>query len=161
MRARSCTKMLMKGNPSVLMPRSPSVGFMLCWDTWASPPPQDTRSRVSRVQGEWNSRKLQRSFPDPRSSTGTRGQPLEHLSVMLWLTPSDRPSLLGAVAIGMSYRTPSTASCLSKRRTSSRPLGEEGCPQDGDGTPSGCDGGAERLPADCLVRDRVSPHLDV
>jgi hypothetical protein len=121
----------------------------------------DTKSRESRVEGWMNSKLSQRSSPGPVSFAGTRGQPLEHLSVMLWLTPSDRPSLLGAVAIGMSYRTPSTASCLSKRRTSSRPLGEEGCPQDGDGTPSGCDGGAERLPADCLVRDRVSPHLDV
>jgi hypothetical protein len=36
--------------------------------------------------------------------------------------------------------------------------GEEGCPQDEDGTPPGYDGGAEHLPAGCLMRDRVSSH---
>jgi hypothetical protein len=63
--------------------RSLSAGFVPYWDTWASPPPQDTGSRESRVQGGWNSRKLRRSSPDPGSSTCTRGQPSEQLSVML------------------------------------------------------------------------------
>jgi hypothetical protein len=39
--------------------------------------------------------------------------------------------------------------------------GEEGCPQNGYGTPPGHDGGAEHPPAGCLVRDRVSPYLAV
>jgi hypothetical protein len=58
----------------------------------------------------------------------------------------------------MNYRTLSTTSCLSERRTNSRPLGEEGCPQDGDGAAPGHDGGAEHPPAGCSVRDQVSPH---
>jgi hypothetical protein len=112
-----------EGNYLVLKPRSPSAGFVLCWDTWTSPPPQDIGSRESRVQGGWNSRQLQRSYSGPGSSTGTRGQPSEHLSVMLWLMPPDRPSLLGAVATRMNCITPSTASCLSEGRKNSRPLG--------------------------------------
>jgi hypothetical protein len=75
--------------------------------TWASPPPQDIGSRESRVQGGWNSRKLHRSSPDLGSSAGTRGQPSEHLSVMLWLMPPGRPSLLGAVARRVNCRTTS------------------------------------------------------
>jgi hypothetical protein len=34
----------------------PMTDFMPCWDTWASPPRQDTRSSESRVQSGWNSR---------------------------------------------------------------------------------------------------------
>jgi hypothetical protein len=34
------------------------ASFVPYWDTWASPPPQDTGSRESHVQGGWNSRKL-------------------------------------------------------------------------------------------------------
>jgi hypothetical protein len=116
------------------------------------------RSRESCVQGGWNSRQLQRSSPDLGSSAGTRGQPSEHLSVMLWLMPPGRPSLLRAVSTRMNCRTPSTASCLSERRTNSRPLGEERCPQDGDGAPPGRDGGAEHPPAGCSVRDQVSVY---
>jgi hypothetical protein len=41
---------------------------------------------------------------------------------MLWLMPPGRPSLLGAITTSMNYRTLSTPSCLSKRRTNSRPL---------------------------------------
>jgi hypothetical protein len=67
-------------------------------------------------------------FSDTASSTGTKGQPSEHLSVMLWLMPPGRPSLLEAVATRVKYRTLSTASYLSERMTHSRPLGEEGCP---------------------------------
>jgi hypothetical protein len=37
--------------------------------------------------------------------------------------PPGRPSLLGAVATRVNYRTPSTASYLSERRKNSRPLG--------------------------------------
>jgi hypothetical protein len=36
--------------------------------------------------------------------------------------------------------------------------GEEGCPQNGYGTPPARDGGAEYPPASHSVRDRVSPH---
>jgi hypothetical protein len=120
---RSCIEMLMKGNPSVLKPRSLPVGFMPYWDTWASPLPQDTSSRESHVQGRWNLRQLQRSSLDLGSSVGTRGQPSEHLSVMLWLMPPGRPSLLGVVATGMNSRTLSTASYLGERMSNSRPLG--------------------------------------
>jgi hypothetical protein len=38
--------------------------------------------------------------------------------------------------------------------------GEEGCPQNGYGTPPGRDGGAEHPPAGHSVRDRVSPYPD-
>jgi hypothetical protein len=103
--------------------RSPPVGFVLYWDTWASPPSQDIGLRESHIQGRWYSRQLQRSSLGLGSSTGTRGQPSEHLSVMLWLMSRGRPSLLEAIATRMSCRTPSTASCLSERRTNSRPLG--------------------------------------
>jgi hypothetical protein len=37
-------------------PRSLLVGFVPCWDTWASPPPQDIRPKESSVQDGWNSR---------------------------------------------------------------------------------------------------------
>jgi hypothetical protein len=36
--------------------------------------------------------------------------------------------------------------------------GEEGCPQNGYGTPPGCDGGAEHPPVGRSARDRVSLH---
>jgi hypothetical protein len=123
MTARSCTEMLTKGNHSVLKPRSPPAGFVLSWDTWASPPSQDTGARESHVQGWWNSRHLQRSSSGPWSSISTRGQPSEHLSVMLWLMPPGRPSLLRAVATRMNCKARYTASCLSKGKTNSRPLG--------------------------------------
>jgi hypothetical protein len=42
--------------------------------------------------------------------------------VVLLLTLPGRPSLLGVIAIRMSCRTPSIASYLRKRRTSSRHL---------------------------------------
>jgi hypothetical protein len=51
------------------------------------------------------------------------GQPSEHLSVMLWLMPPGRPSLLRAIATMVNCKTPSTASYLRERRTNSRPLG--------------------------------------
>jgi hypothetical protein len=38
-------------------------------------------------------------------------------------------------------------------------MGEEGYPQDGDGTPLGCDGGAKHSSTGCLAQDRDSPHL--
>jgi hypothetical protein len=101
----------------------PTVGFMLCWDTWAAPLPQDIGSRESHIQGRWNSRLMQRSSPGPGSSAGIRGQPSEHLSMMLWLTQPGRPSLLGVVIARMSCRTPSITSILSERRANSRPLG--------------------------------------
>jgi hypothetical protein len=97
----------------------------------------------------WNSRQLQRYSQGSGSSTCTRGQPSEHLSVMMWLTPPGMPSLLGAIATRLSCRTPSTTSCLNEGRMS----------QDGDGTPPGRDGGAEHLSAGCSARDRVSLHL--
>jgi hypothetical protein len=83
------------------------------------------RYRIKGVPrpGGWNSRPSQRSSLGPGFPVGTSGQPLEHLSVMLWLMPPGRPSLLGAISTRASCRTPSTASCLSGRRTSSRPLG--------------------------------------
>jgi hypothetical protein len=123
MRLRRCTEMLTSGNPSVLKLWYPPIGFVLCWDTWASPPPLDTESRESRVQGGWHSKSLQRSSPGPGSSAGTRGQPSELLSVMLWITPPVRPSLIRAVEIRMSYRTPSTTFYLSEIRASSMTLG--------------------------------------
>jgi hypothetical protein len=104
-RVRSCTEMLTRGNPSVLKPQSLPAGFVPCWDTWASPPPQDTESREFHVQGRWNSRQLYRSSPDLGSSVDTRGRPSEHLSVMLWLMPPGRPSLLGAIATRVNCRT--------------------------------------------------------
>jgi hypothetical protein len=94
---------------------------------------------------------LQRSSLDIGSSVGTRGQPSEHLSVMLRLMSPGRPSLLGAVATRVNYRTPSTASYLSERRTNSRP-------HNGYGTPLGRDGGAKHPSAGRSVRDRVSLH---
>jgi hypothetical protein len=115
-------EMLTKVNHSVLKHQSPPAGFVPCWDTWASPLPQDIRSRESCVQGGWNSRQLQRSSLGLGSSAGIRSQPSKHLSVMLWLMPPHRPSLLGAIATRMNCRTPSTASCLNER-TNSRPLG--------------------------------------
>jgi hypothetical protein len=36
--------------------------------------------------------------------------------------------------------------------------GEEGCPQNGDGTPPRCENGVEHLLAGCSVRDPDSPH---
>jgi hypothetical protein len=42
----------------------PTAGFVPCWDTWASPPPQDTGSRESHIQGGWNSRQLQTSWSE-------------------------------------------------------------------------------------------------
>jgi hypothetical protein len=122
-RARSCTEMLTRGNPSVLKPQSLLAGFVPCWDTWASPPPQDTKSRESRIQGGWNSRQSQRSSLDLGSSADTRGQPSEHLSEMLWLMPPGKPSLLVAIATRVNCRTLYTASCLSGRRIDSRSLG--------------------------------------
>jgi hypothetical protein len=35
---------------------------------------------------------------------------------------------------------------------------EEGCPQNGYGTPPGCDSGVEHPPAGRSARDQVSPH---
>jgi hypothetical protein len=66
-----------------------------------------------------------------------------------------RPSLLGVVTTRVNWRTPSTASYLSERKTNSRPLGDEGCPQNGYGTPPGCDGGAEHPSTGRSARDRV------
>jgi hypothetical protein len=123
MRAISCTKMLTRGDHSVLKPQSLPAGFVPCWDTWASPPPQDTESRESHIQDGWNSRQSQRSSLDLGSSADTRGRPSEHLSVMLWLMPLGRPSLLGAIATRVNYRTLYTASYLNGRRTDSRSLG--------------------------------------
>jgi hypothetical protein len=34
------------------------VEFRLCWNTWASPPPQGAGSRKSCVQGKWTSSHL-------------------------------------------------------------------------------------------------------
>jgi hypothetical protein len=69
-----------------------------------------------------------------------------------------RPSLLRAITTRVNWRTPSTASYLSERRTNSGPLGDKGCPHNGYGTLPGCDGGAEHPSTGHLVRDRVSPH---
>jgi hypothetical protein len=68
-------------------------------------------------------RYLIKGVPCPGSSVGTMGQPLEHLQVMVWLTPPGRPSLLGVITIRASCTALSTASCPTRRRTSSRPLG--------------------------------------
>jgi hypothetical protein len=43
--------------------------------------------------------------------------------MMMWLTSPGRPSLRGSVATRASYRTPSTASYLTRRRINSRPMG--------------------------------------
>jgi hypothetical protein len=43
----------------------------------------DTGSRKSHFQGGWSSRPLQRSSSSSGASAGTRGQPLEHLAMML------------------------------------------------------------------------------
>jgi hypothetical protein len=73
-RARSCTEMLTRGNPSVLKPQSLPVGFVPCWDTWALPLPQNTESREFCAQGGWNSRQLQRSSLDLASLVETRAR---------------------------------------------------------------------------------------
>jgi hypothetical protein len=39
--------------------------------------------------------------------------------------------------------------------------GEEGCPEDRDGTPPRCDGGAEHPFAGCSAQDRDPPHSAV
>jgi hypothetical protein len=69
------------------------------------------------------------------------------------LMPQDRPSLRGSIATRAGYRTPSTTSYLTGTRISSRSLDEEGCPQDGDGAPPGCDSGVEHPLVGFLVRD--------
>jgi hypothetical protein len=122
-RLRGCTEMWMRWSPLGLKLRSPPIGFRVCWNTWALPPPLDIGSRKSRVQGGWNSRPSLRSSSGTESSVDTRGQLLEHLIAILWLTPPGRPSLLGSVATRADCRTPSTASYLIRRRTSSGPMG--------------------------------------
>jgi hypothetical protein len=49
-------------------------------------------------------------------------QPLEHLTMMMWLTPHGGPSLLGVIATTTSYKTQSITSCLNERRTCLRLL---------------------------------------
>jgi hypothetical protein len=76
----------------------------------------------------------------------------------LWLTPPSRPSPRGSIAKRVDCSTPSTISCPIGRRINSRPMGEEGYPQDGDGAPPRCDGGAKHSSNGCSARDRDSPH---
>jgi hypothetical protein len=90
---------------------------------------------------------------EPRSSAGTRGQCLEHLLVMLWLTLPSRLSLLRVIATRTSYRTLFTASYLLEEGQVQGIWGEERCPQDGDGAPPGRDGGVEHPLTNCTVRD--------
>jgi hypothetical protein len=56
------------------------------------------------------------------------------LIAMLWLMPPGRPSRRGSVATRVGCRTPSTTSCPTGRRIIQGLWGEEGYPQDGDGT---------------------------
>jgi hypothetical protein len=76
------------------------------------------RHRIKGVphRGQVEFKAVAEIFSEPR------GQPSEHLLEMLWLMPPSRPSLLGAVATRVNYRTPSTTSYLSERRINSRPL---------------------------------------
>jgi hypothetical protein len=125
--------------------------FRLCWSTWASPLLPGTGSRKSRVQGRWSSRPSQRFSSDPGSSADTRDQLSGLLTVMLLLMPPGRPSHHGSIATRADCRTRSTTSCPTGRKINSRPTGKKGYPQDGDGTPPGCDGGAEHSSADRSV----------
>jgi hypothetical protein len=52
-----------------------------------------------------------------------QGQLPEHLATMMWLAPPGRPSLHGSIATSAGYRTPSTASYFTGRRTCSMPMG--------------------------------------
>jgi hypothetical protein len=109
---------------------------------------QDTRSRESRVQGEWNSSQLQRSFSRPRVLCRHQG-------------PAFRASISDSVADAAwqaitSWSPPPPTS--AKVGQIQGLWGEEGCPQNGYSTPPGRDGGAEHPPAGRSVRDRVSSH---
>jgi hypothetical protein len=75
---------------------------------------------------------------------------------MLLLMLPDGPSHRGAVATRAGCRTRSTTSCPTGRKTNSRPTGKKGYPQDGDGTPPGCDGGAEHSSTGRSTRDQDS-----
>jgi hypothetical protein len=110
-------------HPSKLNLRSSPAGFELCWSTWASPTLPSTGSRKSRIQGEWNSRPLQRFSSDLGSSADTRDQPSGlHVAMLLPMLPG-RPSHHGSVATRASCRTRSTTSYLTGRRINSRPTG--------------------------------------
>jgi hypothetical protein len=67
---------------------------------------------------------------DLESSVDTRDQLSGPLTAMLLPMPPGRPSHRGSVATRVDYRIPSTTSCPTGRRINSRPLGEEGYPQD-------------------------------
>jgi hypothetical protein len=157
-RPRSCTEMLTRWSPSGPKLRSSPAGFGLCWSTWASPPLPNTGSRKSHVQGGWSSRSSQRFSSDPESSADTRDQLSGPLTVMLLLVPPDRPSHHGSVATRVNCRICPLPPALQEERSIKGPRGEKRYPQDGDGTPPGCDSGAEHSSTSRSARDRDSLH---
>jgi hypothetical protein len=76
---------------------------------------------------------------------------------------SDKPMLPPALLLSPSATWSANAEplppALQEEGSIQGLRGEEGYPQDGDGTPPGCDGGAEHSSTGRSVRDRDSPHL--
>jgi hypothetical protein len=112
----------MRWSPSGSTLQFSPVGYELCWNTWASPPPPGIGSRKFHIQGGWSSKPSQRFSLDPESSADTRDQLSGPLAVMLLPMPPGRPSHRGSIATSIGCRIPSTTSCPTGRRINSRPM---------------------------------------
>jgi hypothetical protein len=140
-------EMLTKGNPSVGKPRYISACFVPCWDTWASPPPKipDQGSpRPRRVEFK----SVAEIFSRPRVHCRHQGP-----AFRAYISDSVADAAWQAITSWSS--PPPTSANVGQIQGL---WGEEGCPQNGYGTPPGRDGGAEHPPAGRSVRDRVSSH---
>jgi hypothetical protein len=140
---RRCVEMQIRRSPSGSNLQFSPAGFKLCWNTWASPPLPGTGSRKSHVQGERSSKPSQRIYSDPKSFANTSDQLSGPLAMTMLPIPPGRPSHRGSVETSIGCKTTSTTSNPTVRRINSRPMGQEGYSQDGDGTPPGCDDGPE------------------